>query len=255
MLLSFSTLPCMDCSAEELNSICEKFGFSAAEVRTNSDNTFTHGAKLNISNLGSSICIKKYDESLLNAAISLFNDAKNAGIGAVRVFLGNFCRTYDAPKEPVIHSEIVEMLQKLSDSTDIDIWIETHNEYATGKALRVLLDDVNRKNVKIIWDIIHTIEDGESPSETLHYIGDDIAHVHIKDGKKSADKNQHDYIYTRLGEGELPIKEIVSLLDNRGFKGYYSLEWESLWRNELKELNISNDELFRSYAEFMNSIL
>lgn len=255
MLLSFSTLPCMDASADELNAVCQKFGFSAAEVRTNGDNTFTHGENLNISNLGSSICIKKYDEALLNSAIALFNTAEKAGIGAVRIFLGNFCRTYDAPKEPVIHSEIVEMLQRLCDSTGIEVWIETHNEYATGKVLRQLLDDVNRKNIKIIWDIIHPIEDGEAPSETLAYIGDDIAHIHIKDGKKSADKNQHDYIYTPLGCGELPIKEIVTLLESRGFCGCYSLEWESLWRKELKELNISNDELFKGYAEFMKSLL
>ena len=254
MKLSFSTLPCMESSALELKQICEKFGYGASEVRVNNDNTFTHGDGLSISNLGSSICIKKYDQALLDNAIQIFKNAAASGIGAVRVFLGNFCRTYDAPKEPVIHDEIVEMLQKLCDSTDISVWVETHNEYATGKALRKLLDDVNRDNLKIIWDIIHPIEDGELPEDTLKYIGNDVAHVHIKDGIKPSDKNQHDYIYTRLGKGELPIKEIVHLLTEHGYDGFYSLEWESLWRNELKELNITNDDLFESYIAFMKNL-
>ena len=47
-------------------------------------------------------------------------------------------------------------------STEIEVGIETHNEYATGQSLRKLLDDVNRLNIKIIWEIIHPIEDGES---------------------------------------------------------------------------------------------
>ncbi len=254
MKLSFSTLPCMSASAEELKNFCETFGFYGAEVRTNNDNTFTYGEGLNITNLGSSICIKSYNQELLDKAIELFKNASEAGISAIRIFLGNFCRTYDAPKDPVVHSEIVEMLRKLCDSTDIEVWIETHNEYATGRALRELLDDVNRDNIKIIWDIIHPIEDDETPEETLNYIGKDIAHIHIKDGIKPTDKNQHDYIYTALGKGELPIGKIVKLLKDFGYDGCYSLEWESLWRNELKDLNISNDELFEDFVSFMKNI-
>ena len=253
MKLSFSTLPCMNASAKELSEICNKFGFSGVEVRLNNDNTFTYGAGLNITNLGSSICIKRYDAKQLENAIALFKTTEEANVPAIRVFLGNFFRTFDTPREPINHSEIVKMLQSLCDSSKTEVWIETHNEYATGKALRKLLDDVNRENIKIIWDIIHPIEDNEAPEETLSLIGKDIAHVHIKDGIKSSDENQHDYIYTALGKGQLPIKRIVKLLEDYGYNGYYSLEWESLWRNELKELNISNDELFESYVKLMKT--
>lgn len=255
MLLAFSTLPCMDSSSKELKDICDKFGFSAAEVRVNEDNTFVCGNELNVSNLGSSICIKKYDKQQIECAVNLFKKAEAAGIGAVRIFLGNFCRTYDAPKEPVVHSEIIQALREICDNTGIEVWIETHNEYATGRSLKKLLDDVGRDNIKIIWDIIHPIEDGEAPEDTISYLGGRIAHIHIKDGRKSEDKNQHDYIYTRLGEGELPIRKIVTLLIENGYDGYYSLEWESLWRDELKAIRITNEELFTEYVELMKSII
>ncbi len=251
MKLSFSTLPCMDYNADELFALCEKYGFSGAEVRTKDDGSFVHGGKLFVTDVGSSICIKRYNEDMLDKAIKLANSVSENGIKAMRVFLGNFCQRYDAPRAEIVYDEIVLMLQKLADSTSCEIWIETHNEFATGKVLKKLLSDIDRKNVKIIWDIIHPIEDGEMPEETIACLGDKIAHVHIKDGKKREDPIWHDFEYTPIGEGELPIREIVKLLEKSGYDGFFSLEWESLWRKELKDLNWSVDEILQRYIDFM----
>ena len=251
--LSFSTLPCMDYNADGLFALCEKYGFSGAEVRVKDDGSFVCGGKLFVTDVGSSICIKKYDENMLQNAIKLANAVSENGIKAMRVFLGNFCQRYDAPHTEIVYDEIVLMLQKLADSAKCEIWIETHNEFATGKVLKKLLSDIDRENVKIIWDIIHPIEDGESPEETIAYLGDKIAHVHIKDGKKREDPIWHDFEYTPIGEGELPIKRIVGLLEDSGYNGFFSLEWESLWRKELKDLNWSVDEILQKYIDFMNN--
>ena len=62
--LSFSTLPCMDYNADELFALCEKYGFSGAEVRTKDDGSFVHGGKLFVTDVGSSICIKRYNDLL-----------------------------------------------------------------------------------------------------------------------------------------------------------------------------------------------
>lgn len=253
--LAFSTLPCISYSAKELLAVCEKYNFVGAEVRTNDDDTFTHGDGLNITNVGSGICLKGYSEDALNRAKSLFRLLEENNVRAMRVFLGNFCQKTNAPRSPIDHDGIVKMLQEMCDDTTTEIWIETHNEYATGKVLKKLLEDVNRPNIKIIWDIIHTIEDGETPEATIAYLGDNIAHVHIKDGHDRHDPEWHDYEYTPLGEGELPIAEIVKLLEARGYKGYYSLEWESLWRPELKNLDWSVDKIMTEYINFFNSIM
>lgn len=244
----------MEYDAAELYGLCQKYGFSGAEVRTKNDGSFVCGGKLYVTDVGSSICIKKYDRDMLDGATELANRIYESGIRAMRVFLGNFCRRYDAPKEEIIYDEIVLMLQQLADSTKCEIWIETHNEFATGKALKKLLSDVDRENVKIIWDIIHPIEDGETPEETISYIFDKIAHVHIKDGKKHDDPVWHDYEYTPLGEGELPIKKIAKLLLEKGYDGFFSLEWESLWRDELKKLGWTVDEILQKYIDFFREL-
>ncbi len=251
MKLSFSTVMCMDSAADDLAGLCKKYGFDGVEVRAYDSDDFLFGENVNITNIGTSICIRKYDEALLLRAKNILQEVEKRNIPAIRVFLGNFFRTYDAPREPVVYDEIVKMLQAMCDATSVEIWIETHNEFATGKVLSKLLSDVNRKNLKIIWDIIHPIEDGESPEETIKYLGDKIAHVHIKDGRKSSDPNQHDYIYTPIGEGELPICEIKELLIQNNYDGYFSLEWESLWRGELQALKLDTEDVLSSFVKFI----
>lgn len=102
-----------------------------------------------------------------------------------------------------------------------------------------------------IWDIIHPIEQGEAPETTWELLQGKIAHVHLKDGVKNADPDWIDYTYTRLGEGELPIKEIVALLQAKGYTGYLSLEWEKQWRPEIRDEYESLDELLHDYNELL----
>lgn len=256
MKLAFSTLPCMNYTAQQLLDLCQKYNFSGVEVRTNSDNSFTHSKNLYITDIGSSVCIKNYNQDILNTALCLLKNVEENNIKAMRVFLGNFCPKFNSSSQhSFVHDEIVAMLQKMCDSTTAEVWVETHNEYSTGKVLNNSLNDVNRENLKIIWDVMHPIEDGEMPLDTLKYLGEHIAHIHIKDGKKHSDPTYHDFEYTPLGEGIVPIKEIVTLLNQNKYNGFFSLEWESLWRPELKNLSWNVDEILSKYVDFMESLL
>lgn len=251
MKLAYSTLFCMDYTPKEHIAFLKKHSAQGVEVRVNNDNTFTHGDGMPITNIGSSICLRGYNESVLADAKKLLKSIEACNIKAMRVFLGNFCVKKDAPRQPIDHAGIVKMLQEMCDCSKVEIWVETHNEYSTGKVLSNLVKDVDRDNFKIIWDIVHPIEEGESPEDTLKYLGDRIAHVHIKDAKPHKEPIWHDYEYTPLGEGVLPIKKVVKLLEDFGYDGYFSLEWESLWRDELKALSWSADEIMSKFMEFM----
>ena len=57
--------------------------------------------------------------------------------------------------------------------------------------------------------------------------------------------------YTRIGEGIIPIKEIVEMIRLSGYEGYYSLEWESSWREELRGEGFVVDDMVRQYCEYM----
>ncbi|MCR4692688.1 MAG: sugar phosphate isomerase/epimerase [Firmicutes bacterium] len=249
MKLTFSTLICPEYSGKELNSLCDRFVFSGVELRTGSDNALLDDVP--IIDVASSLCLFGYNKMQLDEIKQILSDMEKRHIGAIRIFLGNFRRRYDVPARNIDYAGIVKMLRALCTFTKGEIWVETHNEFATGKSLKKLIEDVSCDNLKIIWDVMHPFEDGEQPEKTMEYIGDYIAHVHIKDGKKRKDPIWHDFEYTPLGEGEVPIRDIIKLLKRSGFTGYYSLEWENMWRDELKALNWSVDDILSRYIKFM----
>jgi sugar phosphate isomerase/epimerase len=85
---------------------------------------------------------------------------------------------------------------------------------------------------------------GESPAETARLIGRLTHHVHLKDGKKAGG-------YTLLGEGEVPVRELVAELHKVGYKGYLSLEWEKAWHPELAEPEV----VFPHSARYLSDLL
>jgi len=254
MKLIFSTLICPEYTPEELKGLCDKWGLSGVEIRTGGDNKFDTLPELAVTDIASSLCLFGYNEEQLSGAKKLLLRMESDNVGAVRVFLGNFKRRYSDNEREIDYAGIVRMLQAMCDFAKGEIWVETHNEFATGKVLRKLMEDVSRPNCKIIWDVMHPFEDGELPRETFEYIKDYVAHVHIKDGRKRRDPEWHDFEYTPLGEGEVPIKEIINLMRAYGYKGGYSLEWENMWRDELKELNWSVDDILEKFVSYMGEI-
>ena len=251
MKLCFSTLPCLDYTAEQLKELCEKYNIDGVEVRV-TKNGFPYAPDLNVVDIGTGICLLGYEEEKVAEAKHILNEIADKPIRAIRVFLGNFAVYYNAEKKEVHYDGIVKALQELADYTDKEIWIETHNEFAKGSVLSLLLEDIGRANVKIIWDIIHPWEDGEKTEETIAYLGNRIAHVHIKDGKRSADPLKHDFDYTKLGEGELPIRKIIKLLLDNGYQGYFSLEWESIWRDEIKNCFANVEDALQMYKTYLS---
>lgn len=253
MRLSFSTLPVQDKSGEELLKLCQRHSMKA-EIRTARDGSFPFAEGLPVTNVGTGICLLGYDEAQLEKADCQLALIKSRGIAAARVFLGNFQMRYDAPKRPMDEAGIVRALRHLAKS-GVGIWIETHNEYATSKSLVPLLDKVDFEEIGIIWDIAHPIEDGEGALETWRNLRDKIKQIHIKDAKPHPDPAFHDWYYTKLGEGELPIREVVECTQKDGYMGYYSLEWESAWRPEIKDTYSDADALLCDYRAFMEGLL
>ena len=254
--LAFSTLPCATWSADKMLEYCLENGYRGIELREDSNSWVSvltpkeeririqklfKNANVEVSNIGSGIRIDAVEPvqgiDEMKHLVDIVHLAKDLKAKGIRIFLGNNISRRDAPKPLINYEGIVSWVKNACDYAaqyGIGIWIETHNEFATGKALRVLLDDVNRQNCKVIWDIIHPLEEQEKEEETLDFLKKQCAHVHIKDGVPKEDPMEHNWKYTRLGEGQIPIKSIISLLLESGYDGYFSLEWETRWRKELQ---------------------
>jgi len=265
MKKSFSSLACMSYSLSEIAECAASFGL-AVEIRLNNDGTICgitsedeileiiDKYKIKITNLGTSVALTDYEPEKIETAKKAISLAKVVGAKGIRIFLGRFIQFFSQGWEQN-YDGIIKSLKEIclfGEKEGVEIWIETHNSFSTGKVLKKLIEDVGFSNLKIIWDIIHPIEQDESPEDTLRYLDGKISHIHIKDGVRSDNKDKVDYIYTKLGEGELPIEHILSLLHKNGYDGYLSLEWENEWRSEIKESYSSLSELLTFYNEFMD---
>jgi len=88
----------------------------------------------------------------------------------------------------------------------------------------------------VIWDTHHTWRiGGESPEMTWRQIGKFVKHVQVKDSVDKASA-RHPYTYVLPGDGQMPLGEVMSLLEREGFDGFVSLEWERHWHPYLPPL-------------------
>jgi len=267
---SFSTVACMDLSWPEVLSYAEKHHMEGVEIRLDREGgifgvnrneleeltTAFNNRGIAITNLGTNVAVRNYDQLLLQRAKECVELAEAVGASGIRIFLGSFCKYfYEYP--PHNYSGIIQFLQELAEYAakfHVEVWIETHNEFSSGKILKRLLEDCNKENIKIIWDVLHSIEVGENFFETVEYLRHSIVHVHMKDGIPSGDVNKTSYIYTRLGEGVIHPKEILEALKTIQYEGFLSLEWERAWRPELQNVYKDLDDTLYAYHNWLEGI-
>lgn len=273
MRLAISTLPCKDWTLDKTLQIGRENGITGLEIRIGlnewskvdmnqeeCDSILNALQKydITITDLGTSVVVNRYDEGQLiefNKCILLAKRLRTKGL---RIMLGNF-RDRWSESLPTIDREGMTKWLKLADKcareNDIEIWIETHNEFATGKSLQKLFNDNHFTNCKVIWDIIHPLEQEEDFSTTYEAIKEYLIHVHIKDGIPWEDKDMANWKYTPILRGVVPIAEIVKFLEEKGYCGYYSLEWESLWRPEIRGESYTGERVIPHYGKVMRELL
>ncbi len=268
MKRAFSTLACMDMTFDALLITARKQGMSGIEVRLDRQEKICGlgiedglllrqkctEAGIVLTDLATGVTVLDYNEALLDKAKLCIDMAEAAGCGAIRIFVGEGVpRFTDRARDN--EEGIVRFLTELcpyAAKKQVAIWLETHSTYSTGAAIRRLIDKVPADNLFALWDLIHTIEYGEEPAETLAILGDKLAHVHLKDGIFSGDRNKTAYVHTALGEGEMPLAYFLHLLKNAGYDGYLSLEWELPWRPELKDCYPDTDATLEAYNRWLD---
>ena len=269
--LAFSTVASMTATPDEIIAAAKRAGMSAVEIRLENDGSvFSYPAEelpalgdkfraagLQISDLGTSGPVTGYSENKIAVAKRDLKTASLIGAGAIRLFLGAFSKTFSGyPQHD--YAGVVRSLQEIcaeGKALGVEVWAETHNMFSTGKVLSQLIRDVGADNFRIIWDLMHPWEMGEKPEETAAYLTDRIAHVHIKDGVPKDDPDAATYLYTKLGEGSVPIADSLRALEKIGYRGYLSLEWENAWRPEIQNCFASLDEILRHYTDYLKTVM
>lgn len=115
----------------------------------------------------------------------------------------------------------------------VTLALETHDAYSSARRVAAVLRQVDSPAVGALWDSHHPYRVGETPEDVLAALGARLAHVHIKDARRTPDGSGWDLVL--VGEGEVPVRRILALLQDAGYSGYVSVEWEKKWHPDLAE--------------------
>ena len=138
---------------------------------------------------------------------------------------------------------ISEVLPK-AEEKNIVLLVETSGVYSDTAKLRELLDRFACDNLAALWDMYWPyFNSDEKPETTIKNLGAYIRHVHIKD----AERNENGTQFCLIGEGEMPIAEMMLGLRSVNYDGFISLEWDPKWCEELDDMEI----IFSQFVNYM----
>ena len=228
MKLSFSTRGWADCSWEELMETAVDMRFGGIEVYNahKQEELFDKGGpfhkysiaatirslndqKISIPCLDSSCDLSSENPEEIENLRRLISLARDLRVDYVCAFAHDDC-------EETVFANIESLLAMLREK-QITLLIKTSGIYADTARLRDVMNHFACDELAVLWDIHHPYRDhGESAAATIKNLGAYVKHVHLRD---SDDKDS----YNLIGEGTLPVKEMMNALSSVNYDGFISL--------------------------------
>ncbi|MGW5362173.1 sugar phosphate isomerase/epimerase family protein [Actinopolymorpha pittospori] len=270
MKLSFSTLGCPKYTLDQVISTATTSGYDGVELRFLRGEVGLHDleefsstgikqtrakleqAGIEVACLDTSVRFTSPDPEeraqQLESARTYARLAAELGSRYIRVFGGTVPDS--GPEREATTRRIAEGLAEAAAATrseGVTAVLETHDSFCTSVQVAELLAYAPNDDLAILWDVLHSYRNGEALEDTWNALGDRIKHVHLKD---SAAYSPTSFDFRLTGEGTMPIREFVSLLQREGYDGYLSFEWEKAWHPEIEEPEVAIPQ----YATYMRAL-
>jgi sugar phosphate isomerase/epimerase len=260
--LAFTTLACPDWSWEQAVQRAVEYGYQGLELRgVEGEMDLTKAApfadsrlpatKRELAERGLAIpcldtsCRFDQEASIDNSIDEGKRHIDLAGeleAPCIRVF-GD--RIPDSQSREKIIGQVVEGLLALAqhaEGTGVSVLLESHNDFARVQNLLAVMRAVHHPHVGVLWDVHHPYRFFSEPlADTYEKLKDRIRHVHLKDSV-SVDGGVR---YCLLGQGIVPVVEVLQLLANGGYDGWIAFEWEKRWHPEIEEPEVALPDFVR----------
>jgi len=252
MKLSFSTRGWPGLSFDEMLDTAKDMGFSGVEVYNltkfnplmdrggpfHKYNTQATARKLREKGLSipcfdTSLDISS-DENAKDSVLSLIEIARNTRVPYVVV-----CALTD--NENLVYSALCDILPT-AEAMEVTVLIKTSGIYSDTARLRAMLDRFASDRLAALWDVFHPYRDmGETGDDTIKNLGCYVCHVHMRDSDDSG-------AYQLIGEGTMPIDDVMRALSSVNYDAFISLEWKPEWLDELQDPEI----IFPHFVNYMS---
>lgn len=268
MRLAFSTLGCPGWPLEQVATAVRTYGYEGVELRLLDGEIIppdldpTARARIRQALAGIPIVVlgtscrfnapsraeRQASEETARQYLAL---ARDLGAPAIRVFGGQPPAGVDLATVAGWVAESLARLAPEAERLGVRVLLETHDAFSAGETVGRVLRQVDSPWVGALWDIRHPFRTGEPIAATLAALEGFIHHVHVGDGRRRPDGG---WETTLLGEGEVPVREMLHALASRGYQGYLSVEWEKKWHPEIPEPEVALPQHARVLRAYLQEI-
>ena len=252
MNLSFSTRGYEDLSWEEMIATAQDMGFTGIEVynlhkhpqmldRSGPFHKYQSAAtvrqlreqKLAIPCFDTS-CDLSDEEDCEQTLAEIMEAASNTQVPYVAA-----CALKD--NEPLVKERLVRLVN-IAESMNVTLLLKTSGIYSDTAKLRNMLDEFASDNLAALWDVHHTYRDSQETGDaTIKNLGNYVYHVHLRDSDDTG-------AYQLIGEGTMPLDDVMRALSSVNYDGFISLEWKPQWLEELQD----RDVIFPYFVNYMS---
>jgi sugar phosphate isomerase/epimerase len=256
--LSFSTLGCPKWSLTQIVNAAVEYGYEGIEIRgIQNDLDITKGPDFGSSkSIDASIKVLKdkhlkvvsldtstnlhYSDaakrkSNLDEAKSHIDLAQKLNCPYIRVFPDKLPKDQDRNATIELIISGLKELGEYAKGTNVSVLMETHGDVVKSDDHLYIMKNAGGPHVGLIWDIGVWTMTHEPPSLFYGKLKQFIKHTHFHDVKVV--NGMHQLVLT--GKGELPLKEVIKLLEKDNYQGFYSFEWEKRWLPDVEEPEIA----------------
>jgi sugar phosphate isomerase/epimerase len=138
----------------------------------------------------------------------------------------------------------------------VAIGVETHDDFSASSVVAELLALADSEGADpewggAVWDSHHPYRMGEQPADVYANLGRRILLAQVKDARRIPGAQADDWQLVLLGQGEVPVRQMLGLLAADGYRHWISVEWEKRWHPEIEAPEVALPQHLKVLAEWM----
>lgn len=131
----------------------------------------------------------------------------------------------------------------------VRVGLETHGDFARGRAAAEVARLSGRPNVALIWDVANALNSGDTIEESARAVAPYLAHVHLRDALP-VEGREH-WLPVLAGRGLVPFAAAIDELRGLGYDGFVCFEWEKYWQPEIAEPEVALPDFAAALKEIL----
>ena len=259
MNLAFSTKYRPEYSFEEFVQLAADMKMGAIEIHDINAQNFrgktgpftpdtASRTKRYLMNMGVSICAinstaniadKKNKASEMEHFKAAVAVARNLSVPYVKVYAESVNKDATATAK-----EFLAEAREIAEKKGVVVLVETIGNFSDTTSLFEILNEFACDEIGADWNMHDTyFEAGEDAETTIKNLGAYVKLVHMVDADEKGE-------YQFIGEGTLPVNDMINALRSVNYPGYISIEWNPDYIPEVQDVEV----VLTHYYHYMNSL-